>query len=120
AGALVVRDVEDLIHPRMEGVRLEYLDDLVDEREYHIVYVGMERTVALAIEAVCVGPDVLLRHLDVRRLIELRIDLDQLAERRGARRMPELVELRDDPNSRFACGGFDSLDVVPGQRILFA
>jgi hypothetical protein len=40
------------------------------------VHVGVERAVTLAVEAVRVGPDVLLRELDPRRLVELGVDLE--------------------------------------------
>ena len=61
AGAFGFADVEDLIHARVEGIRLEDVTDLIDQRHYDLMHVGMPGTVAAAIQTVRVGPLVSLR-----------------------------------------------------------
>jgi hypothetical protein len=74
-GAFGFADIEDLVHTGVEGGGLEGITQLVDDGEEDLVDVGVEGTVAAAIEIVIVWPNVCGGIFDPGRLIELGVDL---------------------------------------------
>ena len=62
-------------------------------------------------EAVLVGPLVLLRHLDVRGLVERRIFPEEIAQRLGPGLVAQQVDLGDDADRPLPAGLDELLDV---------
>jgi len=74
-----VGNIKDLIHTGMEGIGFKDLRDLVDQVKDHGMYFGMQGAVTLTVEAIGIGPFVLLRKRHFRGFIELGIDLQEFA-----------------------------------------
>ena len=118
ARAAVHPDVEDLVHAGVEGVGVEDLHQLVDNGENHLVQVGVEGAVALAVEAVGVGPCVGLGDLDPRSFVELRVNREQPAELLFPGLVAEEVDLRNDPDASLTARLDDLAHVGLAERVL--
>ena len=100
--ALVIGEVEHLVHPGMECICFKNLHDLVHQVEDHGVDLRMKRAIALAVQSVLIGPFVFLGHFHVGRLIELGVDLQQLVQAFSPALVTQQVDLRDDADAILA------------------
>ena len=73
AGTFRHADVEHLVHPGVERVRLEDVAELVDHVENDLVDLRMQGAVALAVQAVRVRPLGIVLRLDGRGFVEFGI-----------------------------------------------
>ena len=83
--------------------------------EDDLVHIRMQRTIALAIQAVGIGPLRIVLRQDGGRFIELRIVPQQ---RMGLFRpglVPEQIDLRHQADTPFPANRYDPPDVVLGQ-----
>src|SRR5262245_36972276 len=76
ARAFGFANVKHFVHAGVKGVGLENIAELIDEREDDFVDLGMQGTVAAAIETIGIGPGVFLGGLDPGCFIKFGVDLE--------------------------------------------
>ena len=118
AGAFLLADVEHLVHAGMESIGLENVAELIDHIEHHLVDVGMQRAVALAVQAVRVRPLGIVLRLDGRGFVEFGILPEQGVRLLGPGLVAQQVDLRHQPDAPVPAHGDDPLHVLLRQRVL--
>ena len=116
AGTFAFPEIEHLVHAGVKGGGFEGVADFVDHGEEDIVYAGIQRAVAAAIQVVVIGPDIVHGVLDPGGLVELRIDLEQLAGVFFPALVAEHIDLGDDPDLLLRAGANDLFDVRQRKR----
>jgi hypothetical protein len=98
----------------MKGGGFEGVANFVDDGEEDIVYTRIKGAIASAIQVIVIGVDIVQRIFDPGRLVELGIDLEQLAGVFFPALVAEHIDLGNDADLFFGAGPNDLFDI--GER----
>ena len=91
--------------------------DFIHHVEHHPVHVGMKRAVALAVQAVRIGPSGIVPGLDGRVLVELGVFPQEGVGLLGPGLMTQQVHLRHQADTVPPAGGRQFFGIIPGKRV---
>ena len=120
ARAFVHANIKYLVHAGVEGIGLEGVADFVHYVKNHPVHVRVQGAVALAVEAILVGPLGIVLRFDGRSFVKLRIFPEKRVSLLGPGLVAKEVHLRHQTDAVLLAGGHELVYIVLSERVLVA
>ena len=120
ARALVHAYIKHLVHSGVEGIGLEGVADFVHHVKNYPVHVRVQGAVALAVEAVGIGPLGIILRFDGGSFVILRIFPEESVSLLGPGLVAKEVHLRHQTDAVLLAGGNELVYIVLSERVLVA